>query len=104
MLAAQALREMGPASSQRDAKHNVLRAIDRTAERLGNTRAVCRQYYVHPALIEGYLEGSVLPPLPEPVWQERRPHGPTLRLHEAEVLAFLKSRMGARRTATAKRG
>jgi DNA topoisomerase IB len=45
MLAAESLRAMGPASTQRDATRNVLRAIDRTAERLGNTRAVCRQYY-----------------------------------------------------------
>ena len=96
MLAAESLREMGPASTKRDAKHNVLRAIDRTAERLGNTRNVCRQYYIHPALIEAYLEGTVLPPLPERVWQERRPHGPTLRRHEAEVLAFLKARLGTR--------
>jgi DNA topoisomerase-1 len=72
----------------------VLRAIDRTAERLGNTRAVCRKYYIHPALIEAYLDGAVLPPLPERVWQERRSHGPTLRRHEAEVLAFLKARVG----------
>jgi DNA topoisomerase-1 len=71
----------------------VLRAIDRTAERLGNTRAVCRKYYIHPALIAAYLEGDVLPPLPQRVWQERQTHGPTLRRHEAEVLAFLKARV-----------
>ena len=99
MLAAEALREMGPAATKRDAEQNVLRAIDRTAERLGNTRAVCRKYYIHPALIEAYLDGDVLPALPEPVWQERHPHGPALRLHEAEVLAFLKARVGARRRA-----
>jgi DNA topoisomerase-1 len=92
MLAAEALREMGPATTKRAAEQNVLRAIDRTAERLGNTRAVCRKYYIHPALIDAYLEGDVLPPLPEPVWQERRP-GPTLRRHEAEVLAFLEARV-----------
>jgi DNA topoisomerase I len=97
MLAAEALREMGPAKTKRAAEQNVLAAIDRTAERLGNTRAVCRKYYIHPALIEAYLEGEVLPPLPKPVWQERQPHGPTLRQHEAEVLAFLKARVGARR-------
>jgi DNA topoisomerase I len=98
MIAAEALREMGPAPTKRDAERNVLRAIDRTAERLGNTRAVCRQYYIHPALIEAYLDGSVLPPLSAPVWQERRPHGPALRRHEAEVLAFVKARVGNRRT------
>jgi DNA topoisomerase-1 len=93
MIAAEALREMGPAPTKREAERNVIRAIDRTAERLGNTRAVCRKYYIHPALIDAYLDGEVLPPLREPVWQERRPHGPTLRRHEAEVLAFLKARV-----------
>jgi len=101
MIAAESLRDMGPASTQRDAKRNVLRAIDRTAERLGNTRTVCRQYYIHPALIEAYLEGAVLPPLAEQVWQARQPHGPMLRRHETEVLAFLKARLGSRRAAAA---
>ena len=96
MIAAESLREMGPAPTQRDARRNVLRALDRTAERLGNTRSVCRQYYIHPALIEAYLEGSVLPPLAEHVWQPRQPHGPMLRRHETEVLAFLKARVGSR--------
>jgi DNA topoisomerase-1 len=99
MLAAESLREMGPATTKRAAEQNVLRAIDHTAERLGNTRAVCRKYYIHPALIEAYLDGDVLPPLPDKVWQERRPHGPTLRRHETEVLAFLKARVGTRRRA-----
>jgi DNA topoisomerase-1 len=93
MIAADALRVLGPAPSERAAKQNVLRAIDRTAERLGNTRAVCRKYYIHPALIEAYMEGDVLPPLPQRVWQERKPHGPMLRQHEKEVLAFLKARL-----------
>ena len=97
MIAAQSLRELGPASTKREAERNVLCAIDRTAERLGNTRAVCRKYYIHPVLIEAYLEGAVVPPLPEQEWQERQPHGPTLRRHEAEVLAFLKARVGTRR-------
>jgi DNA topoisomerase-1 len=94
MLAAEALREMGPAGTKREAERNVLRAIDGTAERLGNTRAVCRKYYIHPVLIDAYLEGSVLPPLPDRAWHERQPHGPTLRRHEAEVLQFLKARLG----------
>jgi DNA topoisomerase-1 len=93
MIAAEALREMGPAPTKREAERNVNRAIDSTAERLGNTRAVCRKYYIHPALIDAYLDGDVLPPLPEPVWRERRPRGPALRRHEAEVLAFLKERV-----------
>ena len=103
MLAAESLRAMGRASTKRDAERNVLAAVDRTAERLGNTRAVCRKYYIHPALIEAYLDGDVLPPLAEPVWQERSAHGPALRRHEAEVLAFLKARVGNRRPAAGSR-
>jgi DNA topoisomerase-1 len=94
MIAAELLREMGPASTKKEAERNVLRAIDDTAERLGNTRAVCRKYYIHPTLISAYLDGAVLPPLGAKVWHERNPHGPTLRRHEEEVLAFLKARLG----------
>ena len=93
MIAAQALREMGPASTKRGAEQNVVKAIEQTAARLGNTRSVCRKYYIHPALIEAYLGGVVLPPAPETPWQERDAEGPSLRRHESEVLAFLNARI-----------
>lgn len=98
MLVAEALRGMGPAESKREAERNIVAAVDTTAKKLGNTRSVCRKYYIHPALIEAYLEGSVLPVLPEHTWNPRTPeervsHGPTLRRHEADVLAFLKARL-----------
>ena len=95
MLAAEALRGMGAARTTREAGRNVLEAIDRTAARLGNTRSVCRKYYIHPALIEAYLEGSVLPPPAKEIRGERRPQGVPLRRHEAEVMAFLRARLGA---------
>jgi len=93
MLAAEALRATGPANSKREAERNIVAAVDMTAKRLGNTRSVCRKYYIHPALIEAYLEGSVLPPLPERRWNKRKSKGPTLRQHEMDVLAFLKARL-----------
>ncbi len=93
MLAADALRKMGPAKSKREAERNIVAAVDMTAKRLGNTRSVCRKYYIHPALIEAYLEGSVLPPMPERRWSKRKSKGPTLRQHEMDVLAFLKARL-----------
>jgi len=93
MLAAEALRAMGPAKTKREAERNIVAAVDMTAKRLGNTRSVCRKYYIHPALIEAYLEGSVLPPLPERRWNQRKSKGPTLRQHEMDVLAFLKARL-----------
>jgi DNA topoisomerase-1 len=96
MITAESLRAMGPAASTRQAEKNVVAAIDRTAAQLGNTRSVCRKYYIHPALLEAYLEGSVLPPLPAATWHERQPTAAPLRQHEAEVLAFLKARIDAR--------
>ena len=94
MIAAEALRTMRPARSRREAEKNVRWAVDRAAARLGNTRMVCRKYYIHPALIEAYLEGSGLPPIVETTTSERQPRGPRLRQHESEVLAFLKTRLG----------
>jgi DNA topoisomerase-1 len=99
MLAAEALRDMGPAPSKRQAEKNVVAAIDAASAKLGNTRTVCRKFYVHPALVDAYLEGSVLPPLPPRVWRKRSARNARLRRHEREVLAFLKERLEAGRQA-----
>jgi len=93
MLVAETLRAIGPAATKREAEKNIVAAVDVTAKRLGNTRSVCRKYYIHPALIEAYLEGSVLEPLPERKWNARKTRGPVLRQHELDVLAFLKARL-----------
>src|SRR5206468_10448092 len=58
VMAALALAELGPFRSQRQAKKNVVSAIEQVAERLGNTPAVCRRCYVHPQVIDAYLDGS----------------------------------------------
>jgi DNA topoisomerase-1 len=60
VLAAQLLSEYGPFSSSTEAKRNVVAAIEQVAKRLGNTKAVCRKCYIHPAVIDAYLDGSVL--------------------------------------------
>jgi DNA topoisomerase-1 len=94
MLAAVELRTVGPAASRREADRNILRAIDAVAERLGNTRAVCRKYYVHPELIRAYLMGETVP-LPEApkgrVDRRRQPQA-ALRRDEIAVLQFLQER------------
>jgi DNA topoisomerase-1 len=96
MIAAEALRNMGPAPTKKEAERNVLKAVDLTKARLGNTRTVCRKYYIHPALIEAYLEGSVLPPPQKAAWKPREGDAKAakLRRHEEEVLAFLQERIG----------
>lgn len=58
VLAAEALSEAGDFTSKREAAVKVRQAIARVAERLGNTVAVCRGSYVHPAIIDGYLGGT----------------------------------------------
>ena len=54
-----ALEAIGPSTSEREAKSAIVRAIDEVAERLNNTRAVCRKYYVHPAVFESYESGTL---------------------------------------------
>ena len=91
MLAAVELRAMGPAASRREADRSILRAVDAVAERLGNTRAVCRKYYVHPALLHAYLFGRTVPqPLAiSPRAKPRTRAGGALRRDEVAVLQFL---------------
>lgn len=94
MDTAEFLRALGPAKPRRVAEKKIVLAIDATAKRLGNTRTVCRKYYIHPTIIASYLKGDVLPPAP--VRDRKRPRRPggKLRRHEAEVLAFLRARLG----------
>jgi DNA topoisomerase-1 len=96
MHAAIALRAMGPAASRREADRNIVRAIDVVAERLGNTRAVCRKYYVHPAILEAYLLGRTAAlPAETPAQGERRGRGAAaLRRDEIAVLQFLHEELG----------
>lgn len=60
VLAAVALQEIGVGESVRATKANIVRAVDRVAQQLNNTRAVCRKYYVHPAIFDVY-EAEGLP-------------------------------------------
>jgi DNA topoisomerase-1 len=60
VLAAQLLRECERVDSEARAKKNVVAAIEEVAKQLGNTRAVCRKCYVHPAVIDSYLDGTMM--------------------------------------------
>lgn len=89
MLAARALREMGPPANEREAKRNVNVALDQVAARLRNTRAVCRKYYVHPSIIEKYHNRIVVPAPPAPAADRRARPSAALRRDELGVLQFL---------------
>ena len=59
VLASRYLRQTAPAQTQTESRSQVLRTIEQVAAQLGNTRAVCRKCYVHPAVIDSYLDGSI---------------------------------------------
>jgi DNA topoisomerase I len=94
MAAGIALRSMGLANSKREADRNVNAALDVVRERLGNTRAVCRKYYVHPALIKAYHMGRVVPSAPVNGRSYVRRHKQAaLRRDEVMVLQFLQDEL-----------
>lgn len=60
VLAACALREVGDLDPSTARKRHIVKAVETVASRLGNTRAVCRRCYVHPAVFDAYLEGTTV--------------------------------------------
>jgi DNA topoisomerase-1 len=54
--ALQELHTIGLFTSQTQAKKNVTEAVKNTAKRLGNRPATCRKYYIHPNILDAYLE------------------------------------------------
>jgi DNA topoisomerase I len=101
ILAVAALKEVGAWSSQRQAKSNVLRAIDLVAEQLNNTRAVCRKYYVHPAVFETYLAGTMLEHLQNGTKQSVKSD---LETEEAAIVRLLQKAGAAANGGTKERG
>jgi DNA topoisomerase-1 len=92
-LAAAALRELGGFTSEKQAKAKIVAAIDQISQRLGNTRAVCRKYYVHPVILEAYMEGITIPPTPSDVRPLRTSGSPAaLRRDEVSVVELLRKR------------
>ncbi len=55
------LYEIGYKEDEKENAKAILSAIDYTAESLGNTRSVCRSYYIHPFIIENYENGDIQP-------------------------------------------
>ncbi len=89
VLASLALQEFEAFASETQAKRNISEAIKAVARHLGNTPAICRKCYVHPAVLEAYLHGSLAEALAQQVSAEAAsPH--TLKAEETAVLALLK--------------
>jgi DNA topoisomerase-1 len=96
-LAARALKEYEDrCKSVTQAKRNVAAAIGAVAMQLGNTKAVCRRCYVHPAVLEHYLDGTTLAVLRSRTASLIVNGGRHLSREETAVLALLHRRMSAR--------
>jgi DNA topoisomerase-1 len=88
-----ALRTQEPFENKSQAKQNVKVAIGAVAKMLGNTPAICRKCYVHPAVLETYLDGDLIAGLRKTTEKTLENSLGDLRSEEAAVLAFLRDRL-----------
>jgi DNA topoisomerase-1 len=93
LAAAQALDKMDMPSSKTAANKVIVQAIDQVAEVLGNTRAVCRGSYIHPAVIDSFRDGTTLSNVPA----SRTPGG--LFDAEARLVSLLRKALRTRKAA-----
>jgi DNA topoisomerase-1 len=98
VLAATLLRDFEAVDSEARRKKNIVAAIEQVAKRLGNTRAVCRKCYVHPAVFEAYLDGSMTKTIGQRANRASRAMG-TLTASEAAVMGLLQRRLARARSA-----
>ena len=93
VLAYRALLALQPGETERDAKRNVVEAVRQTAEALGNTPAVTRKSYVHPAVLEAYLDGGIGDALVAAAEEQEAPPAGTTPEEEAAVVDVLRQRL-----------
>ena len=93
VLACMMLREFEEHASQTEAKRNVTRAIEKVASRLGNTPSVCRKCYVHPAVLDCYMTGTMLQSLKQRVQDEITEAAGVLRQDELAVMHLLQQKL-----------
>lgn len=93
VLAALALQEFEEFDSHVQARKNILIAIERVAARLGNTPTVCRKSYIHPRILDAYLDRSMLSSARQSAQREITSSLANLPPEEAAVLALLENRL-----------
>jgi DNA topoisomerase I len=89
--AAEQLSEIGRTKGERSIKKNILTAIKAVAERLGNTIAVARNSYIHPAILKKYEKGVTIEKFEEDAEKVAKKPGSEIDKDEAAVIAMLKS-------------
>lgn len=93
VLAAMALQEYEHYDSAAQAKKNVVSAIEQVAKRLGNTPSVCRKCYIHPQILDAYLDGSFVELIQQKIGDTLKKKYDLLSEEEILTLAFLKKRL-----------
>ncbi len=93
-LAAAALTEFEAFDSAAKAKKNLVQAVEEVAKKLGNTPAICRKCYIHPAVFEGYLDGSLLEGLKARADEVLDHDTSGLTAEEVAITAYLSRRIG----------
>jgi DNA topoisomerase-1 len=91
LLAAIELAEIGKAEDEKQAKRNLVRAVKRVAQRLGNTPTVCRGCYIHPKVLESYLQGVTLEEFRRRVERSIRRIEPEYQPEELALLKLLRA-------------
>lgn len=98
LLAATELAEIGKAEDEKQAKSNLVKAVKRVAERLGNTPTVCRGCYIHPKVIESYAQGVTLAEFRRRVERSIKRIQPEYEVEELALLKLLRSEINEPRT------
>lgn len=93
VMAALALQEFEAFDSQATQKKNLKAAIERVSSRLGNTPTICRKCYIHPEVLNAYVEGNLALQVKAKVEKELAENLASLRPEEAAVLAMLEGRL-----------
>lgn len=93
VLACDLLQEYEPFTSATEAKKNIVAMVKTVAERLGNTPSVCRKCYIHPLVIEAYLNGKSTAEAKRKLDQEIAEHAHALRQEEQTLVDLLQQRL-----------
>jgi DNA topoisomerase-1 len=98
VLAGIALNSVGAFENKKQAKANIKDAIGAVAKILGNTPAICRKCYVHPAVLETYLDGDSVEGLKQQTEEVLEKDDVDLRAGEKAILKFLQERLTKKKT------
>lgn len=89
VLAATELAEIGVPETKTQTKKNIVEAVKKVAEHLGNTPAVCRSSYIHPAVIEAYEQGTTIDEFRPRKKRTIKKLSPELSIEEIAVMRLL---------------